>query len=61
MWATEAKGLSGNGHLKACIDMDSHGHLRWHHNINVDKLVQYLEPKGQNCAEIMEKEKRSLI
>lgn len=61
MWATEAKGLSGNGHLKPCIDMDSHGHLRCHHNINVDKLVQYLEPKGQNCAEIMEKEKRSLI
>ena len=28
---------------------------------NVDKLVQYLEPKGYNCAEVMEKDKRSLI
>lgn len=58
VWVTEANDLSFEAIHQ---NVDSHGHLRWYHSINVDKLVQYLEPKGYNCAEVMEKDKRSLI
>lgn len=61
VWAAEVKGLPDNGHLKPCINTYSHGCLRWHHGINIDKSVQYLEPMEEDCAEIMEKNKRSLI
>lgn len=58
MWVTEANELSFEATQQ---HVDSHGHLSWHHGINVDKLVQCLEPKGYNCADVMEKDKRSLI
>lgn len=58
VWVTKATELSFEAIHQ---HVDSHGHLRWHHSKNVDKLVQYLEPKGYSYAEVMEKDKRSLI